>query len=164
MAQALSFIQTKPPYVRALNWAYRHVFALTVAVALVTPTHPIAKNLGSYGETWAIEEDNLLDVIHKTLRAKEAAGDVDALQRDMTNSTKAYVNRPTPVAGVFKATKSRSFLFDPSITLDQDLKDHRGVIFAHKGQVVNPLEYSSFSKRIVMIDGDDPDRAMPKSW
>ena len=47
---------------------------------------------------------------------------------------------------------------DPSITLTEDLVDHQGVVFARAGTVVNPMAYSRFNKRIVLIDGDDPDQ------
>ena len=36
--------------------------------------------------------------------------------------------------------------------------DHQGIVFARAGTVVNPMAYSRFNKRIVLIDGDDPDQ------
>lgn len=118
----------------------------------------MAANLGKHGVTWAVEEENLLDLITRTLKAKEANGDVKALQDQMTASTKAYVRRPTPVAGLIKATETRSFMVDPSIEVTKDLKDHLGRVFARKGTWINPLDYQPFRQRIVFIDGDDADQ------
>jgi len=50
------------------------------------------------------------------------------------------------------------FKVDLSIRLEQDLMDHNGVVFATAGTVINPLDHSRFQKRLVFIDGDDPDQ------
>lgn len=127
--------------------------------ALCIPTHSLqSADLGQHGPVWPIAEQNLLEVIFEHLRAREAAGDVDRLQQEMTDSTRAYVNRPHPVPGLISATEHRSFLFDPSITVQQDLADHQGRVFAERGQVVNPLDYSGFSKRIIVLDGDNAEQ------
>ena len=133
---------------------YKKLGAILCSFTLITS--PImAANLGKHGPTWEVEEENLLDLIYRTLKVKEANGDVDALQKQMTESTKAYVRRPTPVAGLVKATETRSFMIDPSIEVTKDLSDHLGRIFAYKGTWINPLDYQPFRKRIVFIDGDD---------
>lgn len=132
---------------------------IPVIVALCIPTwHAQSADLGQHGPVWPIAEQNLLDVIYDHLRAREAAGDVERLQQEMTDNTRAYVNRPRPVPGLTRATEPRSFLFDPSITVQQDLADHEGRVFAYRGQRVNPLEYSAFNKRIIVLDGDDADQ------
>ena len=43
-----------------------------------------------------------------------------------------------------------------SITVETDLADQNGRIFARRGTVVNPLAYSRFNKTIILFDGDDP--------
>ena len=130
---------------------------IVVLTALAPPA--LAKNYGSYGQTWEIAEENLLNAIYTKLGEMEAAGEVEQLQKDMTARTKAYVNRPIPVPGLVRTDQpTRLVEFDPSITLTRDLKDHRGVVFARAGTRINPLDHSPFNKRIVMLDGDDPEQ------
>lgn len=76
----------------------------------------------------------------------------------MQERTRAYVERPDTGSELPPAEEYRAFEFDPSITLNQDLADHQGRVFARAGTVVNPLAYSAFAKRIVVIDGDAEDQ------
>jgi conjugal transfer pilus assembly protein TraW len=74
-------------------------------------------------------------------------------ERVKTNS-----QRPAPVEGIKKADKYEQRWFDPSIKLTEDLKDQNGVLFARKGQVLNPLKTVPFMQTLYFIDGDDPDQ------
>ena len=113
-----------------------------------------AKNFGAYGTVFPVIEPDFLEVIMARLRAMEAEGDFARMEREMQNRTREYLERPTARSHLSPAEAYRAFHFDPSITLDRDLADHNGQIFAAAGTTVNPLAYSGFSKRIVVIDGD----------
>jgi len=76
----------------------------------------------------------------------------------MQDTTRAYVNRPRPVLGLINAEVAHEFEVDMSVTLNQDLMDHQGRVFARAGTVINPLDYSHFNQRIVIFDGDNPDQ------
>lgn len=115
-----------------------------------------AKDFGTHGPVWPIEEPNLLEVIYERLNEMEQSGAIAEMQREMQDKTRAYVNRPRPVLGLTKATVGRSFEVDLSITLERDLVDHQGRVFAARGTQINPLHFSHFNKRIVILDGDDP--------
>ena len=115
-----------------------------------------AKDLGTHGPVFEIIEPSILETIKARLLEMEAAGELDAMQREMQDTTRAYVNRPRPVPGLGKAEQYAQWAVDLSITVTQDLADHKGQVFARAGTVVNPLDYSRFDKRIVLFDGDDP--------
>ncbi len=116
----------------------------------------LGADLGRVGEIFEITEPNFLNKLYERFAELEAQGAVEKLREDMTARTKAYVFEPRPVEGIAKATEDHVRFFDPSITVQEDLKDHRGVVFARKGTVVNPLDHVFSAPKIIMIDGSDP--------
>ncbi|MDG1738683.1 MAG: type-F conjugative transfer system protein TraW [Paracoccaceae bacterium] len=132
--------------------------ALAFCLSLLAPGAMMAKDFGTHGPVWEIAEPNLLEVINARLSAMEDSGELDDMRDEMQDTTRAYVNRPRPVPGLLPAEEAHSYEVDLSITLDRDLMDHRGVVFARAGTRINPLEYSHFNQRIVVFDGDVPDQ------
>ena len=127
------------------------------AVCLVSPLTRAA-DLGTWGDLWPIQEQDMLSLITQRLEALEKSGrwgqEMEAFkERVNTNS-----QRPAPVEGIKKADKYEQRWFDPSIKLTEDLKDQNGVLFARKGQVLNPLKTVPFMQTLYFIDGDDPDQ------
>lgn len=115
-----------------------------------------AADLGTHGPLFEITESDILESLKARLGEMEDAGEIDALKDEMQTTTRAYVNRPRPVTGLQVAQVDHTFEVDLSITLNRDLRDHNGRVFAARGTVVNPLDYSRFNKRIILFDGDDP--------
>ena len=132
--------------------------AVLAAVALLgmDPAPAAARNFGSYGQLFPVEEPDILETILSRLRTAEASGGLARMEEDFQGRARAYIERPSGGVALPPAEEYRAFEFDPSITVERDLADHRGVIFARAGSRVNPLDYSAFSKRIVVIDGDEP--------
>ena len=126
------------------------------AFICVVPPVVQAADLGTHGPVFEIIEPNILESLHARLGEMEQAGEIEALKEDMQATTRAYVNRPRPVTGLLPVEVDRTFEVDLSITLNRDLRDHNGRLFAARGTVVNPLDYSRFNKRIILFDGDDP--------
>lgn len=132
--------------------------ALIAGCLCLGPTLAAAKNFGTYGTVFPIIEPDFLEEIMSRLRAMEADGGLAQLERDMQDRTRDYLERPRSGLDLPAAQDYRAFYFDPSITLDRDLADHNGTVFASAGTTVNPLAFSGFSKRIVVIDGDAEDQ------
>lgn len=128
--------------------------AICTTLTVVSPVD--ARDLGAHGPVFPIEEPSILDAIQERLSTMEDTGELEAMRQGMEDTTRSYVNRPRPVLGLRKATEDRYYSVDLSITVQRDLEDHRGVVFARAGDVINPLHYNHFSKRIVLLDGDDP--------
>jgi len=132
--------------------------ALALCLSLLAPGVILAKDFGTHGPVWEIAEPNLLEVINARLSAMQDSGELDAMRTEMQDTTRAYVNRPRPVPGLLPAEEEHVYEVDLSITLDRDLMDHRGAVFARAGTRINPLEYSHFNQRIVVFDGDVPEQ------
>lgn len=133
------------------------LFGLVVVTAGFTAAAD-ADDYGVLGETFEIVEPDLLEWIASRLRAAHADGTLDTMNEAFARRVEGTVNRPPPVLHIVDATQTRSWLYDPSITVPQDYADHRGVVFAHQGDHVNPLELVALRKRYVFIDGDNADQ------
>ena len=131
---------------------------LLSASFVVLPTATLALDYGTYGALFPVEEPSVLDAIYGRLHEMEASGEVAEMEEDMKATARARIARPIPVSGLSKALEYRRYEVDLSIRLDRDLADHRGVVFASAGTVVNPLDYSAFNRRLIFIDGDDEDQ------
>ncbi|GJI56960.1 conjugal transfer pilus assembly protein TraW [Rodentibacter sp. JRC1] len=113
-----------------------------------------AKDLGKIGDVWAIQEQNLLSLIDELLKAEFEGKSEAEIQEEVKKRVTENALRPPPVIlPVAKVDSMRSF--DPSYTVERDLADHKGQVFAHKGQVVNPFDTVPFARTLVFIDGDD---------
>jgi len=132
------------------------------AIEIMTPnTHAQdegIKDLGTYGETFPIQEKSLLEVIKKKLQALLASGKITDHQDRIAKKAKEQLNRPDPVKGVHKTITPRSFTYDPSITVPYDLKDHQGRVFHPQGTRVNPLDTHSLQCPLLFVDGDDAEQ------
>ncbi len=117
-----------------------------------------AADYGVFGALFQVEEPSILETIYARLSDMEANGELAAMEKDMKAKARARIHRPLPVEGLGRTETYAFFEVDLSITLDRDLADHRGVVFARAGTRVNPLDYSRFDRRLVFIDGDDPDQ------
>ncbi len=113
-------------------------------------------DLGTFGTVFPIKENHIISV----LKAKMQSDEGKQLLAGMDEKIKRIRNDrhvvPAPVGGVMPSPQHNSFLFDPSLSLKQDLTDHQGVRFYKAGDRVNPLDSMTLSKRYVFIDGDKP--------
>ena len=137
--------------------AGRALIAGLTALALALPASAVsARNFGTYGQVFPVKEPDMLEEILKRFRAMEASGGLAQMEKDMQERTRGYVERPAIAAYLAPAERYRAYEFDPSIRVDRDIADQNGTVFARAGTVINPLDHSGFSKRIVIIDGDEP--------
>lgn len=68
----------------------------------------------------------------------------------------AKVRRPDAVAGISPTEQPRTWDYDPSVTLEQDIRDQKGQLIAAAGQRINPLDFVTIRQELVFIDGDTP--------
>lgn len=118
----------------------------------------MARDYGQHGKVFPVIEVDLLRAIEERLRALEASGRMEEINREFAARTAARVRRPPPVAGIARATATRSWTFDPSMTVEQDIRDHRGRVLFARGTRVNPLETVAMARSLVFLDGDDPEQ------
>lgn len=125
------------------------------ALGLLVVGQASARDYGQHGTVWPVIEPDLLAQIHARLLHLEATGETARLNEELKRRTIARVNRPTPVAGIALAGVVRRWSFDPTITVDADIKDDKGRTIIARGTRVNPLDTVPLRAPLVFLDGDD---------
>src|SRR6202162_3783699 len=139
------------------NRPKRRCLALvTVLVLGGVATGNRAEDLGTVGETYAIAEPHLLSYIEQTLREKEKSGELANLEEQAKRRVIESIRNPKPLAGIRPTQTARTFYFDPSIKVEQNITDDKGNIIVPAGTTKNPLEVVSLSKHLLFFDGRDP--------
>jgi conjugal transfer pilus assembly protein TraW len=95
-------------------------------------------------------------MIEAKLRAAEASGKIAAMNKDLAKRTTAKVKRPPPVTGIVTATAPRSWTYDPTITVGDDIRDNKGTLIIPRGRRINPLDTVGLRQSLVFLNGDDP--------
>jgi conjugal transfer pilus assembly protein TraW len=124
-------------------------------VALAAAVCTSAEDLGTVGPTYAIEEPHLLNAIEQQLRAKEKSGELARLEEAAKQRIIDSIEHPMPLAGIRRTERARSFYFDPSIVVRENVTDTRGNIIVPAGTRANPLAIVSLSKHLLFFDGTD---------
>jgi conjugal transfer pilus assembly protein TraW len=130
------------------------LFLATLA-ALAAAARTWAEDLGTVGPTYAIEETHLLNAIERQLREKEKSGELAHLEEAAKQRIIDSIEHPKPLAGIRRTERARSFYFDPSIVVRENITDAKGNIIVPAGTRVNPLEIVSLSKHLLFFDGTD---------
>jgi conjugal transfer pilus assembly protein TraW len=129
-------------------------FGYLVAIWLIAvPAH--ARDYGQQGALFPITELDLLEQIQRKLMALQASGATAKLNEDLKRRTIAKVNRPAPVSGLGIASAIRSWAFDPTISVAEDISDDKGRLIMAAGTRVNPLDTVPLRQTLVFLDGDD---------
>lgn len=131
------------------------LFSLFIG-CMVSAAPAAARDYGQQGTVWPVIEPDLLQQIHARLQHLEATGETARLNEELKRRTIARVNRPEPVAGITSASETRSWRFDPTITVEHDLADDKGRIIIAAGTRVNPLDTVPLRSPLIFLDGDDP--------
>lgn len=124
-----------------------------VGLLLMSGVH--AKDYGVHGTTYLVMEEGLLEHLQHQLAALPPET-LQLKQFEVQERVKQSVLNPTAVQGLHKATIVRRTTFDPSITMDKDIRDHQGRIIAAKGTTVNPLSAVQLKSSLLIFDGTDP--------
>ena len=133
----------------------RHAF-LVAATLAVSAAPAAARDYGAAGALFPVVEPDLLASIHARLTMLEKTGATQRLNAELQRRSIARVNRPAPVEGLTRAEVARSWLFDPTIVLADDIADDRGRVIMSRGTRVNPLDSVALRHNLLFLDGDDP--------
>lgn len=112
-----------------------------------------ARDLGSYGKSFRIVEESLIDQLRKKSNQFSDGKQEDILLEMQESFLKAA--RSPKRLPLQKAKVGRSFLFDPSIVVSQDIYDTSRTLIAKKGTRINPLHFTSLSTPLLFFDGED---------
>lgn len=113
-----------------------------------------AWDLGGFGETFKIEEKDLLEQILSKLRVLKMEGKLEQLSTEANRRVGEMILKPNQVQGINYTEVRREYWFDPSVTVTRDLSDNQGRVFARKGERFNPLDNVSM-RPLIFIDGDN---------
>ena len=131
----------------------RAVMACALALAAGTAA---AKDLGVRGAVWPIEEPDLLREIEARLQEMEDTGEADRMRREAVERARERVEAPPRVPGVTPARFLRIRRFDPTVTVEHDIRTAGGTLVAARGTRINPLERRPLTRELLFIDGTRP--------
>jgi conjugal transfer pilus assembly protein TraW len=131
------------------------IVLLLFAVTLVIPGLARARDLGTIGPVYPIQEPHLLDFIRQRLQDKERSGELKKLEEQARVRGIDAVTHPKLVAGIKLAETARTFYFDPTFTLDRNVLDDKGNLLFPAGTRKNPLEIVALSKHLLFFDARD---------
>lgn len=113
-----------------------------------------AQDLGVFGETFEIAEEDLLQRMMGKLQKMNQTGELKIAQKQIQEKIRQNIAHPKAVQGITETEKEREFKFDPTITVTQDLADHNGKVFARAGEQFNPLDQVKMTP-MLFIDGEN---------
>ena len=131
----------------------RSATLLLAALLAATATGASAKDLGVRGATWPVAEPDLLAEIETRLLELQRSGALARLEDEARASARRTLEEPDPAPGIAPATRERSRLFDPAITVERDIRTPDGVLIAAAGTRVNPLERIVLARDLLFVDG-----------
>ena len=112
-----------------------------------------AKDFGTYGHAFEIEEKDLLVWLKnkiKTLSEEEAK----LMQKSVAEHYKEMFQRPSPL-DLTPAKICKVIYLDPRICADQDIKNHEGKVIVKKRSCFNPLEQIQCLDALLFFDATD---------
>ncbi len=130
--------------------------AIIVIWCVLGATLASAKNLGTVGVVYPIAETDFLQWIQTRLQEKLQSGEWQRWQQARTQNVLQLVDRPQPVSELTPAQENKSWLYDPTITLQHDIFDAQGRVQFPAGTRFNPLETLIWTKVLLLYNGDDP--------
>ena len=118
----------------------------------------VARDFSDQGMTFDIQEESFLTMIQRRVQNAQETGKLEDFENKVKKRVRHTILHPAAIPHIHHAQENRSFYYDPTLTVDSDIKDHRGVLIHYKGKRVNPLETFSWGSPMVFIDGDDQDQ------
>ena len=100
-----------------------------------------AKDLGVLGETWSIEEPDLLAQVENVLVEMDRSGELARLNDEARTRARERLEAPPAVPGIAPARASWTWLFDPALTVAEDILGPDGAIIAAAGTRIEPLAH-----------------------
>jgi conjugal transfer pilus assembly protein TraW len=107
------------------------------------------------GPTYEIKEPSMLEEMMKKLRADEASGVMRRRMEEGQARALDSLQNPRPNDRISRASAPRTWYYDPSIVVTENIMAE-GKVIVPAGTRVNPLDKVNWSKTWVFIDARDP--------
>lgn len=135
-------------------------FILIFALVFLLATVSHAKNLGHYGQTVPIAEEDIRKVLMNKLHALQQSGALDNMRHNLEQKAIHHAMRPKPLAlGTTRTPKT--YYISPAVILAHDVWTPDGYLIAKAGTKINPFERIHFLKTLIFFNADD---ARQVSW
>ena len=123
----------------------------TAILFLLAVSAARAADIGTFGMTYRISEQDALVEIEERARQVDWHKVLD--QRKVEDYQGPPERERLP-----RAKRNRSRLVDMTYTTEIDIPDGRGGTLYPKGYTFNPLDYVTYPRTLVVIDGTDPEQ------
>jgi conjugal transfer pilus assembly protein TraW len=110
-----------------------------------------AKDFGIVGHSFVITEEGFLTMIKR----KGNMLNLEQENRKMQEYTKDRVEEPQAVIGIKRTTDAKSYTYDPTYILDENVYLPDGTLLYSEGTRVNPFDHMSYDKALVFVDASD---------
>lgn len=127
---------------------------LCAFIGLIFGSVAMANDMGAYGKVFPIAEENLLIQIKNKATRMVESGEWDTIKEKSIQKAKEKADQPANWE-VPTATVLNERTVDPTVMLEQDVRDHQGRLLYAAGTKINPLNYIEFQKTLVLFDGRD---------
>lgn len=126
-----------------------------ISLALhITPA--LSADLGQYGATFAIAEQDGETQLKSAVQQKLANGGQERLVSDAQRRTVQYYTDLPPLKNITAAKESKVRLVDLTIRTPQNVVDEKGKVIVPAGTPINPLAVRPLTKKVFFIDARDP--------
>ena len=128
-----------------------------------------AKDLGVYGNSYRISEEDVEEEIGRKLKIFEQSGELKKFQEKYQKEVVRQIKEPNRVVGIKNAEENRTRKYDPTSYLEEDIvvpkdgmsaaeniknkKEIEYEILHLAGTAINPLKYMRFNEPLIFIDG-----------
>lgn len=135
---------------------YRNILLVIGVSTSFSFSHTVlAKDFGTYGDTYPVAEINFIEAIQGKLQGMIDSGEWETFKQKYIQETMEGFKRPKGTE-LPHAKSNKTRLVDPSIILEMDIQMPDGKYIARKGDYINPLKQMGISHPMAFIDGDDP--------
>lgn len=125
-------------------------------ISLALTQEAISKDFGVIGNVIPIKENNIIEVIRN--RAEAFSQDnKDLIQNKIRQHYQSKLRNPLSV-DVLETKFYSVHYYDPTITVNEAIKDHEGNVIIEKGSRYNPLSSDSLTNDLLFFDGSNLDQ------
>jgi conjugal transfer pilus assembly protein TraW len=108
------------------------------------------------GPTYRITESDFLQTIAKQLKEKEKSGQLAQIQKEAVKRAEQSIENPSPLTGLQTTSLARTFYWDPTIVVNQDIRTPDGQTIARAGTRYNPLDSIQMQNNLFFFDAREP--------
>lgn len=130
---------------------------IVLTFTTITPV-VLATNVGVFGQTYTIQEEDFLSFIENKIVTMQKNGEWQRILNVLKDRVSKHIDRPNPVSALKRTAQAKAWDYDPSIIVPYDLHDTEGHVFAKAGTRVNPLNMITLHSAMAFYNADDSDQ------